>query len=227
VLDAGCGTGRLTGELLPLLPRGRVVGVDLSQNMLQSARQHLGAWFNSGLCLVACDLLSLPFARVFDGVVSTAALHWVLDHDRLFTGLRSTLRPGGWLEVQCGGGPNLAAFRRRVDTLTQDRKFADFFGGFREPWLFQSAEEAIKVLHRAGFVKVEASIEAAPTSLDDAQQYGEFIRNVILRQHLELMPSEDLRTAFVENLAEQAVADAPPFSLDYWRLNLSARAPRQ
>lgn len=144
VLDAGCGTGRLTGELLPLLPRGRVVGIDLSQNMLQSARQHLRAWFNSSLCLVAGDLLNLPFVRVFNGVVSTAALHWVLDHDRLFAGLHRVLRPGGWLEAQCGGGPNLAAFRRRVDALIGDPRFADFFSGFREPWIFQSVEGRLR-----------------------------------------------------------------------------------
>lgn len=83
---------------------------------------------------------------------------------------------------------------------------------------------AVEVLQRAGFVKVEASIEAAPTLLDDAQQYREFISNVILRQHLEAMPIEDLQAAFIENLVEQAVGDDPPFSLDYWRLNLSATA---
>lgn len=223
-MDAGCGTGRLTGELLALLPRGRVVGIDLSQNMLQGAREHLRSWFNSSLCLVAGDLLSLPFARFFDGVVSTAALHWVLDHDRLFANLHGVLRLGGWLEVQCGGGPNLAAFRRRVDALTHDPRFAEFFSGFREPWLFQNSEEAVDVLNRAGFVNVEASIEAAPTLLEDAEQYREFIRNVILQRHLAAMPHEDIRLAFMENLVKRAAADDPPFSLDYWRLNLSATA---
>jgi trans-aconitate 2-methyltransferase len=156
--------------------------------------------------------------------VSTAALHWVLDHDRLFANLHSVLRCGGWLKAQCGGGPNLALFRGRVNALMRDARFAEFFSGFCEPWLFQSAESAIEVLHRAGFVNVRASIEAAPTLLDDAQQYREFIRNVILRQHLMAMPSEDVRVAFIDNLVGQAATDDPPFSLDYWRLNLSATA---
>ncbi len=77
VLDAGCGTGRLTAELLEALPRGRVVGIDLSQNMLRSAREHL-AQFQLRANLVVCDLLRLPFAASFDGIVSTAAFHWVL-----------------------------------------------------------------------------------------------------------------------------------------------------
>src|SRR5579863_8637271 len=80
VLDAGCGTGRLTADLLEALPRGRVVGVDLSQNMLGSAREHLSPQLGNRVALVACDLLQLPFLQAFDGIVSTAAFHWVLDH---------------------------------------------------------------------------------------------------------------------------------------------------
>ena len=65
VLDAGCGTGRLTADLLEALPRGRVVGVDLSQNMLNSASEHLKPHFGSRVDLVACDFLHLPFDARF------------------------------------------------------------------------------------------------------------------------------------------------------------------
>jgi trans-aconitate 2-methyltransferase len=222
VLDAGCGTGRLTGELLEAVPRGRAVGIDLSQNMLRSAREHLRS--DSRVSLVAGDLLHLPFKCVFDGVVSTAALHWVLDHDRLFTNFHDVLRPRGWLEAQCGGGPNLMAFRLRVAALANTPRFAEFFAGFREPWFFQTTEGTAEVLHRAGFVDVETSIEAAPTHLESAQQYREFITTIILRQHLTLIPRQDLRAAFAENLVEQSAADDPPFLLDYWRLNLRGTA---
>jgi trans-aconitate 2-methyltransferase len=226
VLDAGCGTGRLTADLLEALPRGRVVGIDLSQNMLQSAREHLLAQYGSRVSLVAGDLLDLPFERAFDGIVSTAAFHWVPDHDRLFVGLRQALVPGGWLEAQCGGGPNLISLRTRVDKLAATSKFAEFFTGFREPWLYEDSEGAAETLRRAGFENVETSLEPALTVLDDAQQYTEFVRNIILRRHLEQLPTEALRMEFMESLAAQAAADNPPFSLDYWRLNLRARAPK-
>jgi trans-aconitate 2-methyltransferase len=224
VLDAGCGTGRLTAELLDALPQGRVVGVDLSQNMLGSAREHLSPRFGARVSLVACDLLHLPFEHVFDGIVSTAAFHWVLDHDRLFANLRQALVPGGWLDAQCGGGPNLVMLRNRANALAATEKFVQFFAGFHEPWLYQYAEEAADGLRRAGFVEVETSIEAAPTILDNAAQYQEFVRNIIFRRHLENIPSEDLRAEFIAELTRQASLDDPPFSLDYWRLNLRGRA---
>ncbi len=225
VLDAGCGTGRLTAELLEALPHGHVVGIDLSQNMLNSGREHLGEHLGSRLSLVAADLLRLPFARAFDGVVSTAAFHWVLDHDQLFSNLRRVLVPGGWLEAQCGGAANLARLRGRVDGLAATSRFARYFAGFHEPWLYQDAKGAAQTLRRAGFVDVETSVEPALTVLEDAAQYIEFVRNIILREHLRRIPSEDLRSEFMENLATRAAGDDPPFSLDYWRLNLRGAVP--
>jgi trans-aconitate 2-methyltransferase len=223
VLDAGCGTGRLTADLLAALPGGRLVGIDLSQNMLRSARDYLSEQLGSSLSLVAADLLHLPFRRAFDGIVSTAAFHWVLDHDRLFLNLHQVLVPGGWLEAQCGGGPNLARLRARADALAATPKFAPSFAGFHEPWLYQDAKGAAATLRRAGFVDVETSIEPALTVLDNTEQYAEFVRNIILREHLRRLPNEDLRIAFMAELIKQAADDNPPFSLDYWRLNLHGR----
>jgi trans-aconitate 2-methyltransferase len=224
VLDAGCGTGRLTEELLAALPRGRVVGIDLSENMLNSARQHL-AQFKRRLGLVVCDLLHLPFERAFAGIVSTAAFHWVLDHDQLFVNLRRALVPGGWLEAQCGGGPNVMRVRSRANALAGLPEYARFFAEFREPWVFDNAEAAAEKLARAGFVGIETSVEAAPTVLDSAPEYNEFVRNIVLHRHLERIPTAELRDAFMAQLTAMAAADDPPFSLDYWRLNLRAKAP--
>jgi trans-aconitate 2-methyltransferase len=225
LMDAGCGTGRMTADLLQSLPRGRVVRVDLSQNMLAGARDYLVRDFAGKFSLVVADLQDLPFEKVFDGIFSTAAFHWVLDHDRLFRSLFRALRLGGWLRAQCGGGPNLARLRKRTEELMNTTKYASYFVGFREPWTFNDAETAAAILRRAGFVEVNTSLEPAPTILEDSSQYSEFVRTVILRQHLERIPDAELCTSFVVALERQAAADDPPFSLDYWRLNLNAKIP--
>ena len=224
LMDAGCGTGRVTAELLQSLPRGRVVGVDLSQNMLAGARDYLTP-FGGTFLLVAADPQDIPFEGVFDGIFSTAAFHWVLDHDRLFRSLFRALRPGGWLLAQCGGGPNLARLRKRTDELAATAKYAPYFAGFHEPWTYNDAETAAAILRRAGFTEVETSLEPALTVLENLPKYSEFVRTVILRQHLEQVPDAELRSEFVAALAHQAAIDDPPFSLDYWRLNLNAKIP--
>jgi len=225
VLDAGCGTGRLTADLLQALPRGRVVGLDVSQNMSRSALEYLRPQFGERAQLVTADLLELPFSSAFDGIVSTAAFHWVLDHDRLFRGLYQVLRPGGWLQAQCGGGENLARLGARMAVLAESSTYAPYLASFPSPWLYQDAEAAADTLRSAGFVQVQTNLEAAPTVLEDRRQYFDFVKTVIVRTHLERLPDTKLRDQYVSDLAEQAANDTPPFLLDYWRLNLSAKKP--
>jgi predicted RNA-binding Zn ribbon-like protein len=109
--------------------------------------------------------------------------------------------------------------------LAATPKFARFFAGFCEPWCFQNAEGAADGLQRAGFVEIETSVEAAPTVLESAAQYREFVSNIILHRHLEKLPTDDLLNEFMSALTEQAANDDPPFLLDYWRLNLRGRVP--
>ena len=225
LLDAGCGTGRLTEELLQQLPQGRVVGVDLSVNMLITARDYLRPKFGNRVSLVAADLQDLPFERSFDGIFSTAAFHWVPDHARLFCSLFRALRPGGWLRAQCGGGPNLARLRQRMDALMAAPKYARFFAKFRYPWVFNDAEAAANLLQQAGFAAIETSVEPALTLLENRESYCEFVRSVILRRHLTEISDPALRAEFVDELAHPAAYDDPPYALDYWRLNLSGKVP--
>jgi trans-aconitate 2-methyltransferase len=222
VLDAGCGSGRLTRILAEGLPRGRVVGVDLSRNMVQHARQNL-VDLGPRVEFVAADIVALPFHSCFDGIVSTAAFHWVLDHDELFANLYAVLRPSGWLHAQCGGGPNLARLRAHVNELSSASKFAPSLRGFREPWFFDDAKCAADRLRHAGFVDVETSLEEAPVHAASADEFKDYLRAFILHQHLESLPNETTKTEFVDHLTAMHADDDPPWTLDYWRLNLRGR----
>ena len=223
VIDAGCGTGRLTAELLARLPQGRVLAVDLSGNMLQAARRELQPRFDGRAWFVVADLQDLPLAASADGIFSTAAFHWVKDHERLFRSLRAALRPGGWLEAQCGGGPNLAALLRRAQALTTAPPLDRFFAGGQWPWEYASQETTAERLRWAGFTDITTGLEPAPVLLADAGQYREYLGNVIFHRHLERIADGKMKAHFLDELTRQSGEDDPPYLLDYWRLNISAR----
>jgi len=225
VLDAGCGTGRLTRLLLENLPEGCAVGLDLSRNMVGHARETLQLDFGRRAQFVAADLVCLPFRESFDGIFSTASFHWVLDHERLFRNLFEALRPGGWLHAQCGGGPNLERLRARVRNLSQRAEFSRWLGTFPEPWFFSDAETADSHLRAAGFHEIRTGLENTPVMVAGSDEFEGYLRTFVLHRHLELLPDAGLRDRFTRALADASADDDPPWTLDYWRLNLRARRP--
>jgi len=226
VLDAGCGTGRVTAELLNLLPRGRVVASDISENMLRTAREHLQPRFADRIAFVAADSQFLPFDRAFDGVFSTASFHWVRDHDRLFRSVFQALKSGGWLCAQCGGYGNVRRLMARVaELIAAQPALAKYLGNYVLPWEFASAETAAERLRRAGFVDIHTAIIEDDATFDTAGEYKQFLATVVLRTHVERIPEAEVREKFLEALVHRSAADKPPFQLDYHRLNLRAHRP--
>ena len=219
ILDIGCGTGRLTAVIVARAPQAQVIGMDRSAAMVSEAMRR-----STAPLVVQADALRLPFTSSFDAVFSTATFHWVHDHARLFAEIYRALVPGGRLVAQAGGGPNLARLYGRSAALSRDPRFSPYFAGWENPWYFASSEEAADGLRQAGFVEIDAWLEQAPTSFDAAEHFREFIVPVCLRHQLDRLP-DGSRDAFVRELVDDAAADAPPFTLDYWRLNLDARKP--
>jgi len=220
VMDAGCGSGRLTEKLLDRLPKGSVVGVDLSQNMLDQAAEHLRSYIDR-VSFVRADLADLPFANEFDSIFSTASFHWIKDHDALFASLARSLKHGGWLMAQCGGGPNLHDVHTRTERLMHSPKYARYFESFEHPWEFASAEITADRMRRAGFTDVITSLEHSPIRFSSANDYKAFMEPVILRPFLNVLPDAKLKKEFGNELVDEAFRD-PSFHLDYWRLNIQA-----
>lgn len=223
-IDAGCGSGRLTGALLDRLPAGRVTALDRSWNMLQTARANLRPAHGSRVGFVQVALPAMPFHQAADVVFSTATFHWVADHESLFPNIFTALRPGGRLHAQCGGGPNLAAAHAIAEAVMAEGPFAPYFADWDGVWQFASDTETRARLERAGFIDVETNLEAAPTTFETEADYREFVTTVIYHPHLARLP-DALKTRFIDEVTRQAGGQPDPFTLDYWRLNMQARRP--
>ncbi|HEY6348360.1 MAG TPA: methyltransferase domain-containing protein [Candidatus Angelobacter sp.] len=221
ILDAGCGSGRVTAELLKAFPRARVTALDASENMVNEARKSLAA-FSDRVLMERMDLLDLSSEQSFDVVFSTAVFHWIKDHPKLFANLFRSMRPGGLLLAQCGGGANLKRLRDRTDRVVDLPQFAPYFQNWRKLWEYPNPEVTAERLEHAGFIEVHTALEEEPATLADEQTFRAFCATVTLGPYMDRLP-EDLQDSFLDPLVQEAVQDDPPFTLDYWRLNMQAR----
>jgi trans-aconitate 2-methyltransferase len=211
VLDAGCGSGRVTALLAERLPDGRVIALDGSTSMLETARRRL-APFGDRIRFVLADLMApLPIDEPVDAVLSTATFHWVPDHDALFGHLAAVLRPGGRLVAQCGGAGNLATVVRALDELG-----ADPFTGK----VFATPERTDERLRATGFVDVQCWLHTEPTPFETLEGLETFLRTVVLRDHIRSMTGAEAGT-----FAHAVATRLPRLELDYVRLNIDARRP--
>ena len=224
ILDAGCGSGRVTAELLKAFPKVKVLAVDASESMVQEARKTLAS-FGDRVIIEHLDLLNLSAVETADAVFSTAVFHWIKDHDLLFANLIRALRPGGLLLAQCGGGPNLAKLRERADHVRLLPQFASFFNNWEKVWEYPGPEVEAERLHRAGFIEISTGLEEAPTTLPDEPTFRAFCATITLGPYVQRLP-EELREKFLDPVVAAAAKDTPPFTFDYWRLNMQARKPK-
>ena len=214
VIDAGCGSGRVTEALLARLPDGRVIGVDQSASMIDAARERLGDRAE----LHVADLSTFDLGLQADALLSTATFHWIADHDALFARLHAHLHPGALLVAQCGGQGNIARVHAAAREVMAIEPYAPSFEGWRGPWNFAAPEESEERLRAAGFAHARAWLQERPVTPDDAHAY---LTEINLGAHLERLP-EKLRPPFVDEVIDRL--GGPPLTIDYVRLNIDATA---
>jgi trans-aconitate 2-methyltransferase len=204
ILDAGCGSGRVTELLIERFPDAEIVAVDASDAMVAQARSRLG------IEVLRRDLLSPLGIDPVDVVFSNAVFHWIDDHDALFRNLASVLRPGGQLVAQWGGFGNVE------NMLEVTRAFGP------QPYEkhFATAEETAERLEAAGFTAINTWLEPAPTHFNSREAFAQYLRTVCLRVHLDLL-SPDEQDAYVDRVVDAM----PEHRIDYVRLNAVARKP--
>jgi trans-aconitate 2-methyltransferase len=178
VLDAGCGGGRVTRQLLELTPN--VIAVDADPNMVEKAR----ATLPGSVPVYHQDLLELEIPQKVDVVFSCAVFHWITDHQRLFERLNQVLKPGGRLVAQCGGYGNV-------------QNVLDVVGERPGRWLYATPDDTEQRLRAAGFSNVRAWLEPKPTAVPDLVR---FIETVILHEDPDRHANAERAAAQIDHI---------------------------
>lgn len=219
VVDAGCGTGRVTELLLERLPDGSVLAVDVSEKMVAAAAKRFAG--KGRVRVERQDLLELDAGEPVDMIFSTATFHWILDHDKLFRSLARNLKPGGLLAAQCGGTGNVFRVLEAAQEVMREERFRGAFDGWADSKHFADPATTKARLEKAGFENIETWLQDEPTEFGSVEKLARYLKTVILRQHVAVLPEAE-RDGFVLSVAERMSEEGPPV-VDYVRLNMLAR----
>jgi trans-aconitate methyltransferase len=200
VLDLGCGDGVLTEQLACRVPDGRVIGIDASPGMLETARKIQ----RKNLTFKLMDIADMDFEDGFDLVFSNTALHWVKDHHRLWRNVHRSLRPNGVARFHFAGDGNCSHLIETVRSVMQEPSFRPYFERFEWPWYMPRVDEYAVIVREGGFPDARVWGENADRSFRDVDEMTRWIDQPSLVPFLKHVDAKD-RQLFRNTVVERMI----------------------
>jgi trans-aconitate 2-methyltransferase len=176
VLDVGCGDGRLTARIAAMLPRGEVLGVDASPDMIAFATRRFGPQGDdpcANLRFAVADARALALEGRFDRVVSFNALHWIPDQAPALRAIARVLRPDGSADLRLVVRGAVPSLEEAAETVRRSAAWAHRFGDFQDPYLRLDEDQYVALARREGLrVLACATHLASWTFPTDAAFFG-------------------------------------------------------
>lgn len=224
VLDAGCGSGRITKEILKRLPAGGIIGVDLSERMLDTARREVVAGPGQRVEFIHADLQNFRLPLQVDAVFSNMALHFIGDHRTLFANLAQMLAPNGFVALQYGTRQSQHPSAMRMLDLLQQKPYSQYLDAKVFNFAGGNEETDRKALEDAGFVDIDVETRYLNPIPEQVAKMREFIRTTTFKDCTDRLP-QALRAKFLEQ-AEAALMEAFSEEHSFEYLTIRARAPK-
>lgn len=223
VLDAGCGSGSVTLDLLERLPNGKIWAVDSSPQMVERLQKTLDEQGITNVTALQGDLTDFTIPEQVDVVFSNAVFHWIQDDAGLFGSLARATKPGGRLRAQCGGGANIAKLRAAALDVEQRPEYREHFPDKTDFRKYRSAEQAVAALEANGWTDARASVFPSDVVFDDVDSAVLYLRTIILQEQAKRLDPSGLGEQFLRDvIAEVMRRHGEPFVADYVRLDMWA-----
>ena len=226
VLDAGCGSGRLTKILSIKVPQGKVIAVDSDLAMIRLAKENLAKFSN--IEFIKMDISQLEIAEKVDVVFSNAVLHWILNHKKVFECFWQILNPDGQLLIQCGGHRNLVKTLSIINKVSRSKEFYNYFCNnkgddiWRQTWYFAKKEDTERILQ--DFKNIQVFLEDKEAKFHNKEEYFLFLKTIVLLPYLKYLPNDMLKDKFAKSVIQEIDTNAKElqWKLDFVRLNINA-----
>lgn len=226
VLDVGCGDGEVLATIASKVPRGFLVGLDISSKMVGFASRNFPYSRYPNMLFMQGNATLLPFCEQFDLIVSFCTLHWVLDQKKAFQDMRKTLVDEGklLLVIPAKTDNTIGASALR---LVQKEKWASYFPDFKSTKHYPTENECRKLLLETGFTPLSIRLTTADTLFRNKEAFLGYLKPLV--NFIDHLPA-DLQATFLDELADEMLAldlQTDPQALHYKLDKLEIIAAKQ
>lgn len=217
VVDLGCGTGELTGQLHVRLAARSTLGVDSSPTMLERAK----AFTDPGLTFHQSAIESLEWGDGYDLVFSNAALQWVPDNAAVLAHIARVLAPGGQIAVQVPANDDHPSHFIAAE-IAAEEPFCSALGGYRRESYILEPDRYATLLDELGFDLQHVRLQVYPHRLSSREDVVEWVKGTLLLAYQKRL-SDDLFVRFLERFRERlfrVLSDSHPFFYPFKRILL-------
>lgn len=200
ILDLGCGDGALTAQLSLLVPNGRVLGIDASVGMIETAKKHK----RDNLEFMCMDINNINFANEFDIIFSNATLHWIKNHDNLLKGCFNALKNSGVIRWNFAGDGNCSNFYEVVKAVMAEDNYKQYFVNFDWPWFMPTKAEYEVILSKTGFSKAQIKFENADRYFADCGEMIKWIDQPSIVPFIKVLPDE-IKNTFRNSVVDKMI----------------------
>jgi trans-aconitate 2-methyltransferase len=201
VLDLGCGDGKITALLAEKVAKGFVLGMDISQSMIDFASSKYPQVEYPNLKFQQHDAAEISFENQFDRVVSFSTLHWVLDQEKALKAIHRALVPGGTICIHTYSKGNMNV-TDIGDLLTRTNKWEPYFPNYTKQRVFYTENEYRSLIEQAGFHDIQIFSSQSLTIFPNRQALIQFATPVL--NFIRHLP-EELQQEFVEEVVDRII----------------------
>lgn len=174
ILDIGCGDGKITAILLKLVPRGSIFGIDLSQDMVEFAKEKFEILGLTNIFFAKQDARSISYENEFDVLFSSYALHWITNFDDFMLRANRALKPGGKVLFTIPLGISDPLEQASKETMGKGR-WAKYFECYEQPWQFSSKSKYFDMVSQANFELEKCDTSNHRKIFDSVKDYRDYI----------------------------------------------------
>lgn len=151
ILDVGCGDGKITAAIAKRVPSGRVIGIDISKEMINFACNAFLKNHYPNLTFLCQDAQQFNYCAELDIVFSSFALQWVPDPSLFFKCVNNSLKQSGYIAVTVPLGIS-SELEEAISTVISLSDWSPYFKEFSPKWYFMGSNKYKQLLTQHQFI---------------------------------------------------------------------------